>query len=468
MFESQELRVYNGTLNWSGGQFDLLSSTTYYTLDTINSEDITVFLARGLFGFSPNVFTNPQQLNNAFPSDGFTHETRLSFNGDVGEVPVFAIAGVFYEDSETSRDQYWYDLQSIADINGAIDPTGSIGFDFGNNFDALGVERGLWGFQLLPNKKKQLALFSEVSVNPLDWLELTAGLRWFDFDIKETRTTDGFLFGGFESQSGSTSDSGVVPRFNVKANVSEDVIVYTSATKGFNIGSVLGSALPSICQPVLDELGLSDGPVDPETLWSYELGTKGRYMDGRLMLNAAAFYLDWKGIQESVTFPDNSCPESLVGNFGDAEIKGAELSFLAMPFDGLEIGGSIGYSDADRSRAPIGSNAGEQVGNEILTTSLKVQYRFSIGNGLDAYVGGDHQYIEEGKQDVPGTPHYHVTNLRVGVIGQERWEVALVARNAFNADPVLVTFAPGSIGNLLQQDGTLRPRTLSVEARMRF
>lgn len=468
MFESQELRVYNGTLNWSSGPYSVLSSTTYYTLDTNNSEDITVFLAQGLFGFPPSVFTNPQQLNNAFPGEGFTHETRFSMDGTMGDMPFFGIVGVFYEDSETSRDQYWYDLQSIDDINGAIDPTGELGFDFGDNFDALGIERGLWGFQLLPNKEKQLAFFGELSINPVEWLELTAGLRWFDFDITETRTTDGFLFGGYETQSGQTSDSGVVPRFVAKATVSDETMVYASASEGFNIGSALGSALPEICQPALDDLGLSDGPVDPETLWSYELGTKGRYMGGKLAFTAAAFYLDWEDIQESVTFPDNSCPESLIGNFGDATIKGAEIAFLGTPLDGLEIGGSLGYSDADRSTPAIGSGATEQVGNEIFTASVKLQYMFPIGDSLTAYIGGDHQYIEEGKEDLPGTPHYHVTNLRFGILGQDRWEVVLVGRNIFDEDPILVTYAPGSIGNLQQQDGTLRPRTVSIEARMRF
>ncbi|MDZ4731647.1 MAG: TonB-dependent receptor [Xanthomonadales bacterium] len=468
MFEEQELRVYNATVNWSNGPFNLLSSTTQYANDTINSEDITVFLARGLFGFSPSVFTNAQQLNNAFPSPGFTHETRLSFTGDLGEVPVYAVGGVFYKDSETNRDQYWFDLQAIDDINGAIDPTGALGFDFGNNFDALGVERGLWGFQLLPNKQKQLAFFGEVSATLRPWLELTAGLRWFEFDIHETRTTDGFLFRGFETQSGKTSESDVVPRLNVKAHASENVMLYASATQGFNIGSALGSSLPAICQPALDELGLQDGPINPESLWSYEFGTKLRLFDRRLTIDAAAYRVDWTDIQESVQFPDNSCPESLVGNFGDATINGVEVSFVAFPLDNLEIAGSFGYSDSDRSKPALGSNAAEQVGNTILTTSLMVEYTFPIRDQWDGYIGGDHQYIEEGKEDKPGTPRYHVTNVRLGVMTRDQWEVALVGRNIFNSDPILVTFAPGSIGNLLQQDATLRPRTVSIEARIRY
>ena len=468
MFDKQKLDLYNATLNWSQGPFNILSSTTSYKRDTINSEDITVYLAEGLFGFSPSVFTNPQQLNNSRPDNGFTHETRFSFNGKVGAMPLFALGGVFYQRVRTDYNQYWYDLQSITDINNALDPTGTKGIDFGANFDALGIPRGLWAIQQQPNRESQLAFFGEVSITPLPGLELTAGLRRFSFDISQTRTTNGFLFSGFETQSGKTSDSGVIPRFNIKQHVTDDVIVYASASKGFNIGSALGSALPTSCQSALDALGLSDGPVKPETLWSYELGTKGRFFGGRMVLDAAAFYIDWKDIQESVRFADNSCPETLLGNFGSAKIKGAELSFAISPIDRLDIAGSAAYSNGDRSQPPLGLDASEAVGNDVLTTSLQTQYRFPINAALQGYVGGDHQYIQEAKDSAPGTPHYHLTNLRVGIIGTNNWELALVGRNVFNDQPILVTYPPGAIGNLVQQNATLRPRSINLEARVRF
>lgn len=468
MFEEQALRIYNGTLDWAGERLGLLSSTTYYTIDTTNSEDITVFLAQGLFGISPSAFTNPQQLNNALPEDGFTHETRFSFDGEMAGKPIFAVGGVFYSKTKTSRDQYWYDLQSIADINRAFDPTGANGFDFGAAFDAVGVERGLWGFQLLPNEVKQLAFFGELSIRPVEALEVTAGLRYFHFDINETRTTDGFLFQGFETSSGETSDSGLIGRLNVKLDVSDDVMIYANVAEGFNIGSALGSALPDICQPALDALGLSDGPVDPESLWSYELGSKATLLGGKLIFDASVYQIEWKDIQEGVTFSDNTCPETLVGNFGDATIRGGELAFSVMTFEQLEIGGSLGYTDADRTQAAVGTSAAEQVGNAFLTAAVQLQYAFPISSAINGYAGVDHQYIEEGKSDSPGTPHYNLTNLRFGLLGEEKWEAALIARNVFNSDPVLVTFPPGSIGNLRTQEATLRPRTYGIEARIRF
>lgn len=466
MFESQSLEIFNGTLEWTGAKLGLLSSTSYYTNDTINSEDITVFLAQGLFGFSPSVFTNPQQLNNAFPSEGFTHETRLTFNGNVANKPIFVVGGVFYSDTKTSRDQYWYDLQSITDISLALDPSG--GFDFGTAFDALGVERGLWGFQLLPNEVKQLAFFGEASIRPVPRLELTAGLRYFEFDIEETRTTDGFLFQGFETSSGKTSDSDTIMRFNAKLDISDGAMIYANAAQGFNIGSALGSALPDICQPALDALGLSDGPVDPETLWSYELGTKAGFLGGNVIVDTSVFYIDWKDIQEFVNFPDNTCPEGFLGNFGDATIKGGEFAISFSPTERVQIGGSFGYSDVSRTQAPIGSTAAEQVGNTLLTTAIQFQYTFPISAQMSGYFGGDHQYIEEAEEDAPGTPHYNLTNLRIGLIGTDSWEAAIIGRNIFNSDPVLAAYAPGSIGNLLPQEATLRPRTIGIEARKRF
>ena len=468
MVEQQDFELYNATLNWNSGPFGIISSTTYYDIQTFNSEDITVFLARGLFGLDPSIFTNSQQLNNSLPADAFAHETRFTFDDEIGGLPVFAIVGVFYNDQSTSRDQYWFDEQSIPDINSAIDPDGSMGFDFGLNFDGLGIQRGLWGFQMIPSQVKQLAFFSEVSVRPAEWLEVAGGLRYFEFDVEETRTVDGFLFGGFETASGKTSDSGLNPRFNIKADISEDFMIYSNIAKGFNIGTALGSVLPSICDAVLDREGLSDGPVDPESLWSYEAGGKGSLLGGRVTVDASVFYIDWTDIQESVSFADNECPESLVGNFGNAQLKGGEVAFTANLFTGFEFGGSFGYTDVERDTAAIGTQAAEQVGNNLLTTSFFWEYSGPVGDKLSAYFGGDHQYIQEGETDQPGTPHYHLTNMRAGLASDDGWEVALIARNIMNSQPALQTFAPGSIGNLLTQTGTLRPRTIGVEARVKF
>jgi len=466
-FELQDLNVFNVTVDWKSGKFGVVSSSTYWENPTANTEDLTNFFG-AVLGLPTSAFTNSLPLNNSFPEEALSHETRISFNSEDTSVPFYAVLGVFYEDKDSSRDQFSFDTQLITDINSAIDPDGSIGFDFGNLFDSMGVERGLWAFQQATAIVQQRAVFGEVTIQPTDWLELTAGLRYYNFDVSESRTTDGFLFQGLEVSSGSTKVDGVNPRFNIKANVNEDVFVYASAAEGFNIGSALGSALPSTCDQALLDLGLEDGPVDPESLWSYELGAKGQLLGGKLQLDGNVFYIDWTDIQESVVIEDVSCPENLLGNFGDAKIYGAEVSLSAIPFDNFRIDGAVGYSDSERSQAAIGVGASEQVGQQVLTVTINAQYSFPVGESLEGYVGADAQYIEEGKEDLPGTPHYSLANIRLGLVTEGGWEIALIGRNVFNSRPKLMFFPVGAIGTVFPQIGTLTPRVLGFEIRGRF
>lgn len=67
----------------------------------------------------------------------------------------------------------------------------------------------------------------------------------------------------------------------------------------------------------------------PENLDAWELGTKNRFLDNRLQLNAAAFYQKYQGYQASQTTPAISTGSG-VFNIGDAAIKGLELQAIAL------------------------------------------------------------------------------------------------------------------------------------------
>jgi len=40
----------------------------------------------------------------------------------------------------------------------------------------------------------------------------------------------------------------------------------------------------------------------PETLWNYEVGFKGEFLDRRLQVNSSIFYMDWKNLQTESAF----------------------------------------------------------------------------------------------------------------------------------------------------------------------
>lgn len=70
----------------------------------------------------------------------------------------------------------------------------------------------------------------------------------------------------------------------------------------------------------LKQFGLvySDIPASykPDSLWSYELGSKADFLKRTLTLNLSAFYLKWKNIQQDLNLSDAGFDFELNG--GDA------------------------------------------------------------------------------------------------------------------------------------------------------
>jgi outer membrane receptor protein involved in Fe transport len=85
--------------------------------------------------------------------------------------------------------------------------------------------------------------------------------------------------------------------------------------------------------------GVNYGPTfKPEFVNAFEIGAKNALMGGRLILNASAFYYDYKNYQVSQIRDRSAVNE----NF-DAKMWGAELSAMFEPVDRLRLNANIGY-----------------------------------------------------------------------------------------------------------------------------
>ena len=94
---------------------------------------------------------------------------------------------------------------------------------------------------------------------------------------------------------------------------------------------------------------------DEETLWNYEIGIKTEFLDNRVRLNAAVFYMDWTNLQVEafrlLTAGDPSSNFEQTVNV-DSEATGIEVELTAAPTDNFMIGGSIGYLDTEIKDEP--------------------------------------------------------------------------------------------------------------------
>lgn len=88
---------------------------------------------------------------------------------------------------------------------------------------------------------------------------------------------------------------------------------------------------------------LSGIPYRPENMTSYELGAKTQFLDDKVRLNVAAYYNDYKDLQTQ-NFING---RQFFDNAGKAKIKGFEAEMDVVPVAGLNLSGSVSYTDFD-------------------------------------------------------------------------------------------------------------------------
>ena len=165
------------------------------------------------------------------------------------------------------------------------------------------------------------------------------------------------------------------PSFTLSFKPDRDTLIYASANRGFKSGGFNGRA-NSVNDLTLVVNGTPTivNRFRPETVWTYEVGSKARFADGRVTVSAAAFYSDYSDFQARVgggvvgaantgVFP--------VINAGKLRIWGFEIEGVVKPSRAFTLSGSLGYLDAkyqrfdDGRRVPPSSFSCNPTGNAI-------------------------------------------------------------------------------------------------------
>lgn len=148
---------------------------------------------------------------------------------------------------------------------------------------------------------------------------------------------------------GTSKFNSVNPRFALNYKASDDISFYASAAKGTKPGGLNLSL-------VVDRLRA----YDQESIWTFEAGSKGQLLDGRIQYNGALYYSDWKNVQvinacfgSAVPFgPEPECPLSAASNLNyiinadKAEAYGLELEGAANITDWLSVNAAYAYTSS--------------------------------------------------------------------------------------------------------------------------
>jgi iron complex outermembrane receptor protein len=127
----------------------------------------------------------------------------------------------------------------------------------------------------------------------------------------------------------------VTGRINLDWDISDNAMMYFSATSGYRSG---GFSL----------VYFSDTQAyDPEELIAYEIGYKTQWLDNTLQLNGSFYYYDYENIhtfaREVSTLPGGGTTTSILPAPG-AEIKGIEAELIYYVNDAWAVGGNFSYT----------------------------------------------------------------------------------------------------------------------------
>ena len=335
---------------------------------------------------------------------------------------------------------------------------------------------------------EQYAAFGDITYAITPDLDASFGLRWFRIEQVINGDYDGLFNGGPSTVDNKKSvDKGRNPKFTLSYRPADGHTVYGSASKGFRPGGPnrYNTSSP-LCAPDFEQLGITEVPsaFGPDKLWTYEIGSKNELNDGRVILNAAAYFTDWKEIQQTVNLP--SCGFGFVANVGAAEIKGGELELRVAASDALTLGGSLSYTDSEITETAFGVSAKE--GQPMLDTpewigNAYLEYQFALVAGWDSsfrasweYRGDNIRQFDErvnvfGPSGAPFLTRdrtqvqdeYDVLNLSLG-FSKDDWQLQLYVNNVTDSDALLDYVSLLNTPNAT----SLRPRTIGASMRKRF
>jgi outer membrane receptor protein involved in Fe transport len=133
----------------------------------------------------------------------------------------------------------------------------------------------------------------------------------------------------------TSSSSGVSPKLSLQYEFMDEALIYGLYSEGFRPGGVNTTNFVGI-KPARTTF-------EPDRLQNFELGAKGRFLDQRLVVRAAAFYDVWSNIQSDQYRP---APTGLAytANVGDAHIRGLEAEAAYDWGFGLSVQANALYS----------------------------------------------------------------------------------------------------------------------------
>ncbi|HEX3395090.1 MAG TPA: TonB-dependent receptor [Steroidobacteraceae bacterium] len=451
---SDNIVVFGGTVTYDTG-FGLVTGTSnQYNRRTAFSFDSTPVLVS---------FKVPVPAETFEPRERQVNSSEIRF-ASAFDAPINFVAGVYRE-----HDHQLLDVQVIA--------TNALGLPIGpfcsnNSCDALsfpGTGSTFFG-RSDERSTTSYAGFGEATWKITDAWTAVAGIRYFTESLEGVQIQT-HPFGGFPGSptlvplpDPDETFNKVTWKGNLSYKFNESLLGYGTVSTGFRSGGL--NAVSEPFEPI-------PAAYSPDSLTNYELGAKGRLLDGLFDYQADVYYIKWSNIQVQETTPDGAFVYQ--GNAGEARVKGFEFEFTAHPAEYLTANFAGSYSDAYLSEGATTAQydlnktlgrTGDSIPNvPKFQMNLGLKYRRPIGNGWDGMVAADatyrgsvNAYFASNQQFNIPLSSYTLVGLRAGVI-QGPWSITAWARNLTDKRAEVSAINSSQDPDALL---TVRPRTIGV------
>jgi outer membrane receptor protein involved in Fe transport len=442
---TDQVQLYTLTLQGDVQPVQFTSSTSYMDRYVFNAEDDS----KDLYYFFPQGAVYPSTLYAEAGNHNFVEEMRAFGKGG----PVRGVVGLFYAHAVASGTFNWPTPPQYEAAFGAA-PV------YYNSNDFLDVQK---------------AAFAELNIDLAPGLQATLGDRLYEQSQRYTVYINGIFNGGVETPASSyTSEArGTTPKYGLSYHVTPDILTYATVAKGYREGGPL-YPFPNTCAKDLAGLGLSTPPTayKPDSIWSYELGAKTEWLEHRLTMNGAVYYIDWTNIQQTITLPD--CGFGFVGNFGKASSKGGEFEMNYEPTRALKLTLSFAYNESKLTSTIPGAagQAGQTLEYAPRWIGLtSAEYTRAIDADTSAYLRSDfsfrsREYTSYNSQSLYyNIAGYGLLNLRLGV-RHRAWTGGLFVTNALDThEETELPLANGVDLPTQRRIAMNRPRTIGLDIR---
>lgn len=314
---------------------------------------------------------------------------------------------------------------------------------------------------------ENVAAFIDGEYSLTSQVALLFGVRYDYEEFRETgfqqfSVTGPIDAGSLVRNTSKTSYDAFLPKIGFEYQFSDDVSLSAVVQRGYRAG---GSAIDGNNEVY---------EFDPEFTTNYELALRTKHMDGQLIFNANAFFIDWEDQQVLVQVGDPTGQLFRTGNAGSSQVYGLEADLAAALTDGLSIRAGLGLLETefvDFANAQTGADFSGNSFSQAPEVSANLGAAYNHSSGL--FVTADARYQSESFSDAENleaqrVDGYVLANAQAGY-RSNRWSLSIFARNVFDEDYLIRVRNVATDTDPLNDEANVgAPRVIGTELRVEF